>query len=216
MSRRSPTSWALRTGIVALAVLVLVVTRGFWAAQIALSLVWSDTPVKSDVILIENFDPNYLVFERAAALEEAGVAPTAFVPVQASSGPGATNPVSVGIAEVMARQARLGRWNVVPINETEPISLNAAAQIRDHLSTHQVRSLLVVAPAFRSRRSCLVYRAVLGPAGTQVHCVAVFGRITPDTWTETWHGLQEIVQEFIKLQYYRLWVLPVLGRSVMS
>ena len=114
----------------------------------------------------------------------------------------------------MARQARLGAWEVLPIREVEPITLNAAAQLRDHLVGERVRSLIVVTQGFRSRRSTLAYRAVLGPAGIQVRCVPVFGLKTPESWTETWHGVQGVSRgAFVKLQYYRFYVLPVLARG---
>ena len=29
-----------------------------------------------------------------------------------------------------------------------------------------------------------------------------------NTWTESWHGIQEVVEQWLKLQYYRLYVLP--------
>jgi hypothetical protein len=56
----------------------------------------------------------------------------------------------------------------------------------------------------------LVYRAVLGKA-TQIHCVPVFGRTTPERWADTWHGIQQVTEEFVKLQYYRFYVLPFLS-----
>jgi hypothetical protein len=119
--------------------------------------------------------------------------------------------VSKGVAELMARQARLKDWEIVLIREAEPISLNAAAQIRDHLAGDHIKSLIVVTSGFRSRRSSLVYRAVLGETGPQVHCAPVFGRTTPERWANTWHGIQQVVEEFVKLQYYRFYVLPFLS-----
>jgi len=123
------------------------------------------------------------------------------------------NPVSRGVAEVMARQARLKDWKIILITEIEPITLSAAAQIRNHLAGDPIKSLIVVTSGFRSRRSSLVYRAVLGDVGTRVHCAPVFGRTTPQGWTDTWHGVQEVTQEFLKLQYYRFYVLPFLSAS---
>jgi hypothetical protein len=194
----------------ALVVVILtgVLTRGMWVSQIGRSLVCVDDLAPSDMILVENFDPNYLLFERAAALEMGGLAPTALVPVESSRDPGVANPVSRGVAELMARQARLRDWEIILLREAEPISLNAAAQIRERLTGEHVKSLIVVASGFRSRRSSLVYRAVLGDAGIQVHCVPVFGRKTIERWADTWHGVQEVATEFLKLQYYRFYVLP--------
>ena len=47
-------------------------------------------------------------------------------------------------------------------------------------------------------------------AGTQLSCVPVFGSTTPQRWTATWHGIQGVVEEFLKLQYYRFYVIPIL------
>jgi hypothetical protein len=207
------TTWKLRLAVLAVVVLAAAATHGFWTAPLGRSLVCTEEVGPSDLILVENFDPDYLVFERAAALQAAGLAPKALVPVQESRNPGVPSPVSKGIAEVMARQARLGAWEVLPIREAEPITLNAAAQLRDYLVEARVRSLMVVTQGFRSRRSTLAYRAVLGPAGIQVRCVPVFGLKTPEKWTETWHGVQGFLEAFVKLQYYRFYVLPVLARG---
>jgi hypothetical protein len=182
-------------------------------ASVGQSLVCTEGPGESDVILVENFDPNYLVFERAAALQRAGLASRALVPVQRSGDPGAANPVSLGVAEVMARQARLRAWEPVLVGETEPVTLNAAFQIRDRLAQDDVRSVIVVTPGFRSRRSALVYDAVLKDLHASVYCVPVFGRITPERWAATWHGIQQVTEEWLKLQYYRLYVLPSFSRS---
>jgi hypothetical protein len=212
-STRTRTTWKLRLAVLVALVLVLVATRAFWTARLGRSLVCAEELAPSDLILVENFDPDYLVFERAAALQAAGLAPRALVPVQASREPGVPNPVSTGIAEVMARQARLRAWEVLPILESEPITLNAAAQLRDHLLRARVTSVVVVTGGFRSRRSILAYRVVLDPAGIRVHCAPVFGPRTLTAWTETWHGIQDVAEQQVKLQYYRFYVLPVLARG---
>ncbi len=207
------TTWKLRAAVLGAVILTGVLTRGLWLAGIGRSLICVEDLGPSDVIVVENFDPNYLLFERTAELERAGVASRALVPVEASRDPQVANPVSSGVADVMARQARLRDWEIVLVRETEPVSLNAAAQIRDRLAEDHIKSLTLVTSAFRSRRSSLVYRAVLGDVGAQVHCVPVFGRATPERWTETWHGIQEVAEEFLKLQYYRFYVLPFVAGS---
>src|SRR5262249_33883626 len=82
-----------------------------------------------------------------------------------------------------------------------------AYQIRDFLTTEHLRSVIVVTPGFRSKRSALVYHAVLDPVGIKVHCVPVFGQMTPAKWAKTWHGIQGVTEQFLKLQYYRFYVL---------
>jgi hypothetical protein len=161
-------------------------------------------------MLIENFDPNYVLFEKAAELEHVGLAPITFVPIEVGPDGSTSNPVSRGIAEVMARHARLSSWQVIAIRQEEPIVLNAASQIASKFSSQRIRSIIILTGAFRSRRSFLVYGTVLGEAGIAVYCVPVYGRSKPDDWFDTWHGIQEVIEQQAKLQYYRLWVLPFL------
>jgi hypothetical protein len=207
------TTWKLRVATLIVVILTGVLTRGFWAAEIGRSLVCTGELAPSDMILLENFDPNYLVFARTAALQKAGFARRALVPVKAFGEPEVANPVSKGIAELMARQALMGGWAIIPVWEPEPISLNVASQVRDHLAKEHIKSLIIVAPGFRSRRSSLVYHAMLDELGTRVYCAPVFGPTTPERWTKTWHGIQEVTEEFLKLQYYRFYVLPFLSRN---
>ena len=206
------TTWKFRAGTLLVAILIAMMTRGFWTVRIGESLVCADKPVPSDILLLENFDPNYLVFERAAELEKAGFASRALVPVEASNDPAVVNAVSKGIADLMARQARMGAWETIPILQAEPISLTAAFQIREHLARAHARSVIIVTPGFRSRRSSLVYHTVLHDLGMHLSCTPVFGRMNPERWMDTWHGIQEVTEEFFKLQYYRLYVIPFLSR----
>src|SRR5437660_2083230 len=111
------TAWKVSLAL-AIVIIVAVLTSRFWTTQIDRSLVCVEDLVPSDAILVENFDPNYLLFERAAALERAGLAPTTLVHVEASTDPEVPNPVSRGIAELLARQARLANWRLIPIRET--------------------------------------------------------------------------------------------------
>jgi len=162
---------------------------------------------KSDAILVENFDPNYLSFERARQLYAAGVAPEVYVPVHSDRNSFRPNNVSEGIAELMARLARLPTMELVTIREEEPITLNAAIQLREVFRRAHIRSITVIAPAFRSRRSWLVYSTIFAAEGIHVRCVPVFGTRTSTTWTNTWHGVQEVSLQFAKLEYYQWWVL---------
>jgi len=127
--------------------------------------------------------------------------------------PRPVSPVSAGFVEVMARLARLPKAELVPIKEREPIVLNAAYQLKDFLTGQSVRSVLVVTSALRSRRSQLVYGHVFGDAGIAVTCVPVYGTVRPDNWSDTWHGIQQVTEQVLKLQYYRLYVMPFRFRS---
>jgi hypothetical protein len=201
------TTWKLRLAILVLGILLVSVTRGWWSHWIGYSLVCQETIGHSDVILVENFTSNYLLFERAAALHAAGFAPRILVPTPAARGAVKPNAVSRGIVEVMARVAGMPEPEMLPVRMTEPISLHAAYQIRDFLTTEHLRSVIVVTAGFRSRRAALIYQAVLAPAGIRIYCLPVFGQKTPANWTETWHGILEIAEQFLKLQYYRFYAL---------
>jgi hypothetical protein len=211
-TRSVKTTWKLRIGVLLVLILTGALTRGFLIAHIARSLVCEEALAPSDIIIVENFDPNYLVFKRAAELQRAGFASRALVPVGASGDPKIADPVSRGIAEVMAHQARLNAWDMIPVRAAEPISLNTARFIRDRVAEEHVRSVIVVAPAFRSRRSSLIYQTLLRDTGTHMYCAPVYGQLDPTRWTEKWHGIQEVTEESLKLQYYRLYVMPVLAR----
>ena len=200
------TTWKLRLGILLLGIGFIAATHNYWALHLAESLVCKAETPRSDALLLENFDPDYLVFERAEALQRAGVAPLAFIPT-ASGEEGGPNAVDRGVAELLARLTRLPKFEMLPIRVNEPISLNAAIQIRDEFVRRQVRSVIVVAPGFRSRRSALIYSTVLNPAGIRVSCDPVFGLATTSNWTHTTHGIQGVMEHFVKLQYYRFWVL---------
>ena len=109
----------------------------------------------------------------------------------------------------MARTAHLRHVTFIPVREREPIAFGVAHQVRSFLVKNGIRSVILISPGFRSRRSVLLNKAVLGEACVTVNCVPVFNRaVTPATWTRTWHGLQVVFEQFAKLQYYRFYVLP--------
>ena len=114
------TTWKLRLSLVALVVVGLWLTSGWWTMAIARSLVCDASLAPRDAILIENFDPDYLLFERAKDLHRAGLAPRLLVPVRTDLGTQEPNDVAVGIAEVMPRISRIGKIEVVPTREVGP------------------------------------------------------------------------------------------------
>jgi hypothetical protein len=192
-----------------LVVIVLVaLTHGWWAPALGGSLTCREDVGPSDIIVVENFDPSYLLFERAAALQRAGLSARVAVPVDTSPDTQAPNLISAGIADLMARVARIQNVEIIRIYETEPVALKATSQITEFLARERLRSVIVVTPGFRSRRSSLVYEAALQRAGIRLYCVPVFGYHTRENWMDTWHGRQDVIQQFLKLQYYRFYILP--------
>jgi hypothetical protein len=74
------TTWKLRLALLILVLLTGSVTHRFWMLHIGQSLVCTEEMAPSAIILVENFDPDYLLFERAAALLKAGFASRVLVP----------------------------------------------------------------------------------------------------------------------------------------
>jgi len=202
------TTWKFKLAIVALILILPILTRRIWSVSMAQSLVCAETSSPSDALLLENFDTDYLVFERAEALRRAGVASRILVPIIGVRKEYFSNSYQVDFARAMARVAKLPDIEPVPVpNRDEPISLNAAKQIRDFLVQEKIRSVVVVSPGFRSRRSELIYTTIFAPSDIRVGCVPTLGTTTPETWTQTWHGVQEFAEQFLKLQYYRFYAI---------
>ena len=183
-------------------------TRDWLSLVIADSLICDANAAPSDAILVENFDPSYLTFETATRLRNAGVASRVLVPVARSGDDDGVSRVSLGVTQLMADIAHLGSIEIVPIREVEPISLNAAGDILRFMERERIRSVVVVTPLLRSRRSALVYEATLGAAGIAVRCEPVRDGSEKQDWTRTWHGVQNASEQWVKLQYYRFYVLP--------
>jgi hypothetical protein len=201
------TTWKFKVSLLGLIALVTILSRVFLAKPVAESLICAEHAPPSDALLLENFDPDYLLFERARALRNAGVSSRIVVPASVGLEEDVNSSVAKGFVDVMSRIARIPDTEVIPFHPKEPISLNAAREIRDFLIERHIKSVIVVSPGFRSRRSELVYGTVLRPAGIAVGCIPVFGGRLPGNWTDTWHGVQEVAEQFAKLQYYRFHVL---------
>ena len=204
------TTWTFRLLVLASVLLLPWITRGLWAGALGKGLLCEEQGAGTgvDAIVVENFDVNYLVFERASELKRKRPTARVLVPVQAAPDTGEPDLVFGQIAELMGRTARIGELTMIPVREAEPISLNTAYRVRDFLRKEGIRSVALVAPAFRSRRSAMIYGMVLAPAGISMRCVPVFGEQTPESWLDTWHGVEQILEQYVKLEYYRLFILP--------
>jgi hypothetical protein len=174
--------------------------------SLAESLVFSGPVEESDVIIIENLDENYLLFERAARLQNAGYGSSIIVPLEIENGTDELDIVSRKTTEMMCQIAQISNPEIVPVRHKEPISIDVARQLVPILKAKKVNSVLVVASALRSRRTYLIYSSLLSPLEIRVFCSPVYGGARPDDWTQTWHSVEEVIEQFLKLQYYR-WVV---------
>jgi len=204
MNRR----WRLPAAV-GLCALVAFASRETALAAIGRTLVCAERAPSGDVILLDNFDYDYGLFRRGAELQRAGLASRVLVPATTSDEKDAAA-AAREVANAFARLAGLARWDFIPVEQMEPISLNTAYKVRDFILGEHISSVTLLSPGFRSRRSELIYRSVLGENGITMACLPVFGATTPETWAGTWHGVQDVALQFMKLQYYRFWVMPFL------
>jgi hypothetical protein len=183
-------------------------TAGYWLKALGESLVYQEKIEISDAILIENFDPDYLLFERTEQLLQEGWAKRVLVPAQEDYFEGRTNFVAEGFVQVMARVAGIEDPEIIPIKSIEPITLSMALQVRVYLQQRNIHSVIIVASGFRSRRACLIWNSVLRPVGIRASFVPAFGSRTTANWRSSSHGWQEVILQAVKLAYCRLYVLP--------
>jgi hypothetical protein len=202
MSRR----WQLAAAV-GVCFVAAYVTRGAWLGGIGQALVCDERAPSGEAIVLDNFNDSYGLFRRGAELQRQGKASRVIVPVSAPHEEDAAA-AAEEVANALARRAGLSQWDLVSIEETEPISLNAAIRVREFLLREHIPAMTLVSPSLRSRRSELIYRSVLSSTGIATSCLPVFGATNPQTWTHTWHGIQDVSLQFLKLQYYRFWVLP--------
>ena len=186
----------------------LLLTRGYWLRALGDSLVCPASLAISDAIVIENVEDNYRLFEHAQRLQNRGLSGTVLVPVlTADHGDAAPEVVSRGVTDLMCRTAQIRNCMTFDAVLDEPISLNVAKRTAEELRARGASSAIVITDGFRSRRVSETYRSVFGAAGLTVHIQPVFGRIRPDNWHTSWHGIQDVGLQVLKLWYYRLVVL---------
>lgn len=182
-------------------------TREYWLREVGISLVGEESAGVSDAILVENVESNYLLFERAQRLQARGLSKTVLVPVLASERSGEPSSVSLGFVDVMCGISRLRDCTTFHAPSREPITLNLARHTAEVLRARGAHSVILVTEGFRSRRAAEIYGQVLRPLGVRLFIQPVFGQHTPDNWFKSWHGIQEVGLQLIKLWYYRVAML---------
>lgn len=191
-----------------LVIAVPMATSGWWVPALGWSLVSDASIERPHIIIIESLDSNYLLFEKARNLKRDGANARVLVPVAAAGNdPEKPGQVAQGIADVMIRVAHLDGVEIFPFRAIEPITLNLARQVCDYLRGGKARTVLILTSGFKSRRVHLIFSSVLSKAGIETYCLPVWGAHRPENWAETWHGIQEVFLQLVKLGYYRLWVL---------
>ena len=174
------TTWKLRIGICSVLILFLLLTGRYWMIAIGHSLVYQDELARSDIILIVDFDFDYLLFEAAAELQSKDFAPRVLVTGWTRGNRPSPDAWVRQIIHVISSAARVQNLEIIGVREIEPITFNVAKQVGDALRSEDVRSMIVVSQAFRSKRTSDIYRKVFEPLGVQIYCSPVFGMSRPE------------------------------------
>lgn len=198
------TTWSIRFLILSLLLSVFIYNYSIWCKAVGWFLVCEFNDLQADTILIENFDDNYLLFEKAAELISQEKSKFAIVFVKANE----TNPdrlelVNKGFAEVMIRTSGIRNVELMPIEEIEPIAFNAALQVRKSLMERgNIKSVIIVTSGFRSKRTYMIYKHLFEKIGITASCLPVWGNRRPENWIFSWHGVQDVFLQYIKYFYY--------------
>jgi hypothetical protein len=98
---------------------------------------------------------------------------------------------------------------VAPIRK--PVTLKEAKTVLDDLSQDHIKSAILVAPSFHTRRSYLAYQHVSEPLQIKIYPMACFTDFHQDKWWTDESGLRDFGFESIKLVLYLVFgYLPLL------
>jgi hypothetical protein len=89
---------------------------------------------------------------------------------------------------------------VTPIRS--PVTLKEAKTVLDDLSQDHIKSAILLAPSFHTRRSYLAYQYVGEPLQIKIYPMACFTDFHQDKWWTDETGLRNFGVESIKLVYY--------------
>lgn len=202
------TTWKLRVFLLFLLIVFVLATGRFWLLLMSESLVHEDQMAPSDVILVESWENPFLAgLSHAATLQHDGYAGHAIViRLIPRNNELISSDATERIWQLYCMSAGLRNPEVVAVNQVEPITLNMARQIGKLLMGSPIRSVTLISPLFHSKRSLLSYREILEPLGISVRCTPISGAIDRYYWWKTNHDMLMVIEEFLKLQYYRIFL----------
>ena len=109
-------------------------------------------------------------------------------------------------AAVVKRLKEIGlaqnQFQVVVTPVDHPVTLTEAKSVFENLGSGKIASAILIAQAFHTRRSYLVYASVASPFGIKIYPQAAFTEFQAEKWWTTGLGKREFLLEFGKLVYY--------------
>jgi hypothetical protein len=99
------------------------------------------------------------------------------------------------------------RYKKLPIQPKDPVTFNLAKQVFENLKDKKYRKIILISESYHSYRSKLAFEKVFQNSGTEISTIPAEMGITKENWWESDTGLSTTFSEFIKLIYYKLFVL---------
>jgi hypothetical protein len=108
------------------------------------------------------------------------------------------------IKDLQALKLQGKQFMVIRVPTNHPITLTEARIVLADLSVHGVRSAILVAEGFHTRRSLWSYKQAGLTLGIEIIPFPCFTRYQGDGWWRKPEGLKEFFEESTKLLYYLL------------
>ena len=94
------------------------------------------------------------------------------------------------------------QFMLIEVPTNHPITLTEARIVLGDLSKHGVKSAILAADGFHTRRSFWAYKQVGLSLGIEIIPFPIFVRYRIDNWWQTVRGTGHFVSEFLKFIYY--------------
>jgi hypothetical protein len=99
-------------------------------------------------------------------------------------------------------ELRKDQFLIIKVPRDHPITLTEARIVLTDLSQNGVKSAILVAEAFHTRRSYWAYKQVGLPLGIEIIPLPYFTRYRNENWWQKTEGLRGFFWESIKFSYY--------------
>jgi uncharacterized SAM-binding protein YcdF (DUF218 family) len=97
---------------------------------------------------------------------------------------------------------RKGQIIVLEVPKEHPITLTEARIVLSDLSKRRIKSVVLVAEGFHTRRSLWTYRQVALPLGIEIIPSPYFTEYNNKSWWQKIEGLRDFTGESVKFFYY--------------
>ena len=107
--------------------------------------------------------------------------------------------------EIRKRGLVEGDFEIIVTHIHNPITLTAAQGAMKVLAKSNIKSAILLAPGFHTRRSYLVYQYAANPYHITIYPQACFGEYGSEKWWTQDFGKRDFAAESAKLAYYLIW-----------